>query len=86
MCQVAGVAQQYGDPTGYNGSGARKLNHGTLPPNEFLPILLACAVWGREWSGKLIHYHCDNMAVVEVINSRDSRDKELMHLLRCLFS
>ena len=25
------------------------------------------------------------MAVVEVIKSRDSRDKELTHLLRCLF-
>ena len=35
-----------------------------------LPVLLVCAVWGREWSGKLICCHCDNMVVVEVINSR----------------
>ncbi len=56
-----------------------------VAPKELLPILLACAVWGREWSGKLVRCKCDNMAVVEVVNNGYSRDKELMHLLRCLF-
>ena len=63
---------------------SKKAQSWHIAPKEFLPILLACTVWGREWSGKLIRCHCDNMAVVEVINSRDSRDKEMMHLLRCL--
>ena len=48
-------------------------------------MLLSCIVWGKEWSGKLIRCHCDNMAVVEVLNSGYSRDREMMHLLRCLF-
>ena len=56
-----------------------------IAPKEFLPVLLACIVWGKEWSGKLIRCHCDNMAVVEVLNSGYSRDREMMHLLRCLF-
>ena len=33
----------------------------------------------------MVQCHCDNMAVVEVVNSRYSKDKEMMHLLRCLF-
>jgi hypothetical protein len=35
--------------------------------------------------GRHIECHCDNMAVVAVVNSGRSRDKTLMHLLRCLF-
>lgn len=46
-----------------------------IAPKELLPILLACAVWGRQWSGKKIICHCDNMAVVEVMNSGYSKDK-----------
>ena len=29
--------------------------------------------------------HCDNQAVVHVVNSGYSKDKDLMHLLRCMF-
>ena len=32
-----------------------------ITPKEFLPVLLVCVVWEREWSGKLIHCHCDNI-------------------------
>ena len=46
---------------------------------------MACVVWGRQWSGKKVRCHCDNVAVVEVTNNGYSRDKLLMHLLRCLF-
>ena len=56
-----------------------------IAPKELLPVLLSCIVWGEEWSGKLIRCHCDNMAVVEVLNSGYSRDREMMHPLRCLF-
>ena len=56
-----------------------------ISPKELLPILLACVVWGRRWSGKKVRCHCDNMAVVEVLNNGYSRDKLLMHLIRCLF-
>ena len=52
---------------------------------ELLPIVLATAVWGKEWSGKVVKCYCDNLAVVEVLNSGYSKDSLLIHLLRCLF-
>ena len=51
---------------------------------ELTPIVLAAAVWGRGWSGKSVMAHCDNAAVVSVINSGSSKDPDLMHLTRCL--
>ena len=56
-----------------------------IAPKELLPILFAVAVWGPHWVGRLVVCHCDNMAVVSVVNSGYSRDPTLMHLLRCLF-
>lgn len=56
-----------------------------IAPKELLPILFAVAVWGPHWVGRLVVCHCDNMAVVAVVNSGYSRDPTLMHLLRCLF-
>ena len=39
-----------------------------IAAKELLPILTAAAVWGREWKGMKVHFHCDNMAVVMVLN------------------
>ena len=51
---------------------------------ELVPIAVAAAIWGPEWSTRNIEVKCDNAAVVAVLNSGSSRDPELMHLLRCL--
>ena len=51
---------------------------------EMIPIVLASAVWGRMWAGKVVCCQCDNSAVVAVLNHRTSKDGDLMHLLRCL--
>ena len=56
-----------------------------IAPKELLPILLEVAVWGPKWRGRQIVCHCDNMAVVAVVNSGYSRDTTMMHMLRCLF-
>jgi hypothetical protein len=56
-----------------------------ISPKELLPILFAVAVWGPHWGGRLVECRCDNMAVVAVVNAGRSRDRALMHLLRCLF-
>lgn len=56
-----------------------------IAPKELLPIVLAGLLWGKEWSDMMIQCHCDNRAVVDVVNNGYSRDKEMMHLLRCLF-
>ena len=57
----------------------------SIAVKEMIPIIIASAIWGKSWKGKLIRYLCDNQAVVAVIKARYSRDDELMHLLRTLF-
>ena len=52
---------------------------------ELQPIVVACAVWGKNWRGQTIKCICDNAAVVAIINSGRSKDKLAMHILRCLF-
>ena len=51
---------------------------------ELAPIVLAAAVWGKEWKGKCVMSYCDNAAVVAIINKGDSKEPEAMHLVRCL--
>ena len=52
---------------------------------EHLPIIIAAAIWGHPWGGQQVICRCDNAAVVAIINSRRSRERDLMQLLRCLF-
>ena len=52
---------------------------------ELIPVVIAAAIWGHQWSGRRVLSNCDNQAVVAVINSRYSKEKDLMQLLRCLF-
>ena len=56
-----------------------------IPQQELLPIVMACMLWGRQWQGQHICCHCDDMAVVQVVNSGYSTDKRLMRLIRCWF-
>ena len=52
---------------------------------EIIPIIVATLIWGPELQSKRVLSNCDNTTVVLVLNSRYSRDKDLMQLLRCLF-
>ena len=51
---------------------------------ELVPVVIAAALWGEEWSGKTVQANCDNAAVVAILNSETSKDAEVMHLVRCL--
>ena len=64
---------------------SKKAREWYIAPKELLPVVLACIMWGKEWWGKKFTCHCDNMGVVEVLNSSYSKDKNMMHMLRCLF-
>ena len=44
---------------------------------EILNILVACKVWANHWANKRIKIWCNNLAVVEVLNSGKSRDATL---------
>ena len=58
--------------------GVEGLNIAT---KELIPIVIAIALWGRNWTGQVVQCQCDNSAVVAVIVSRTSKDQDLMHLL-----
>ena len=51
---------------------------------ELLPIVISCAIWGREMAGRHIRSLCDNAAVVAMINKYTSTNPMAMRLLRCL--
>ena len=52
---------------------------------ELLPIVLACAIWGKYWKGQRLVCYCDNAVVVAIINSGSSKKPLAMHLMRLLF-
>ena len=56
-----------------------------IAPKELLPIVVAAALWGSEWTGQAVKCHCDNQAVVEAIRGGYCRDPAMAHMLRCLF-
>ena len=57
----------------------------SIAAKELIPIVLACALWGKQWQYKRVCVKCDNMSVVQVIAGLSSRDPLLMHLLRLLY-
>ena len=63
-------------------SGAWEAVHITV--KELLPVVVACAVWGRAAKGGRIQCRTDNAAVVSIVNSGRSKDELAMHLVRCL--
>lgn len=51
---------------------------------ELVPIAMAFAVWGRELLGKKVILHTDNQALVIILNTKTSKSKLVMILLRPL--
>ena len=88
----------YSDASGSFGCGAFSRPHGWFqlqwPPawlsvniatKEFVPLVTAAALWGRQWAGLHVCFHMDNLAVVSILNKRSAKDPLLSHLLWCLF-
>ena len=52
---------------------------------ELMPIVIATALWGLQWTGKTILCHTDNATVVAIVNSGRSKQSDLAnHLMRTL--
>ena len=51
---------------------------------ELTPVVIAAAIFGRQWRGHLIQFSVDNMAVVHILNSTYSKDGHIMHLIHIL--
>ena len=62
-----------------------KVEKWPIAVKEIIPIVLAGLLWGRRWRGKLVLAHCDNLAVVQVINAGYCKDPNLMQHVRSLF-
>ncbi len=83
-------AHLYSDASGGFGCGAWSGRHWfqylwpddfascSIAVKELVPIVLACIVWGKTWSRQYVLAHCDNQAVVEVLNSGSCNDPDLM--------
>ena len=56
------------------------MDKANITRKELIPIILAVAIWGHEWSRKTIVAQCDNLAVVEVLNRGYSREPDIMLL------
>ena len=57
----------------------------SIAAKELVPIVVAASIWGSYWSGSHVRFHCDNEAVVTIIQNRNAHDELLIQLLRCLF-
>ena len=51
---------------------------------ELFPVVISATLFGKRWSGSLIDFRVDNMAVVQVIQATYCKDSHLMHLIRLL--
>ncbi len=49
---------------------------------EWFPILVAVTLWGSELQNKKLLFHCDNQAVVHIINTQSSKSKSVMVVVR----
>ena len=61
------------------------LQNRSIQWKELYHIALACLLWGHQWTGKKLLFHCDNQAVVDIWASGSSRDPLIMHLVRSIF-
>ena len=51
---------------------------------EYFPILVAIYIWGEKLSNRKVLLHCDNKAVVQVINKQTTKSLDIMVLVRAL--
>ena len=80
-CGCGGVARSFGWfqmmwPVSWNEVG--------ITAKELAPVVIAAALWGVHWSGKLICFHSDNMGVIALLNKLSSKVPIQMHLIHCL--
>lgn len=68
----------------FNGSWLPSQLQLSIAYKELFPVVLSAHIWSHHWSRKRILFRVDNEAVVYILNSRTSKDPNIMHLLRNL--
>ena len=61
-----------------------QLQEMSIQVKEMIPVVLAAALGGKYWGGKMVRFRVDNRAVVDIVNGLYSHKPHLMHLLRLL--
>ena len=56
-----------------------------LLAKKMLPIAVAVAIWGKEWRGCTVEFNYDNEAMVHSLMAGSCKEKNMVHMLRCLF-
>ena len=51
---------------------------------EMFPILVAICIWGASLRNKRILFHCDNAAVVQILNTLTSKSDRVMDIVRII--
>ena len=49
---------------------------------EIIPVAMANFLWKERFEAKKIVFHCDNFAVVTILNSKTSKSERVMSLAR----
>ena len=52
---------------------------------ELFAIVAAASTWGHLWAGLRIHFHCNNLPIVQAWARQSAKHPDLMWLLRTLF-
>ena len=52
---------------------------------ELYALYVAACTWGERLKGKRILFHCDNSAIVQVLEKGTSKEPQIMNLVRSLF-
>ena len=60
------------------------LSETSIQIKEFVPLVVASALYGHLWANEIVQFEVDNQAVVEVVCATCSRKPHLMHLTRLL--
>ena len=45
-------------------------------------VVIAAAIYGNQWSGKLVQFKVDKLVVVQVLQATYSQEPHLMHLVQ----
>ena len=64
--------------------GRHNCCHTIITIKELLPIVIAVEIYSQTLSNRHICFHCDNIAVVHIINKQTSKEKTVMKLFRRL--
>ena len=68
-----------------NGYWPPTVSDRSIPWKELYPIALSCLIWGQQWRGKKLLFHCDNQSVVDIWAKGSSCDPLFMHLVWSIF-